>query len=414
MPMTESLTFRLVIALCIGLLIGAERERRKGQGPTRGAAGIRTFALTALLGAVAVRLGGVLLLAASALGLALLLVVAYWRSPSNDPGLTTEASQLLTLLLGALALQDPALASGLSVTVAVLLAARAHLHYFVKEVVSEQELSDALILATSALVILPLLPASYLGPFYAFNPHTIWTFVVLMMGIGSLGHIALRALGPHFGLPVSGLFSGFVSSAATVSTMGMQAARSPELTRPAVTGAVLSTIATFLQMAALLAAISRPTLYAMAAPLLSGIAAAALYGVFFALRLQNMPAVTPQAPGRAFDLKLALLLAALVSVIMLLSAAVNAWLGKAGVTIATAISGFADAHSPAASVASLVAAGKMTPTESVLPILAGISTNTLTKTVLAFSSGSRLFAVQVVPGLLLTIGAVWLGFALAR
>jgi uncharacterized membrane protein YhiD involved in acid resistance len=39
----------LVVALGIGLLIGAERERRKGEGPFRSAAGIRTFAITAVL-----------------------------------------------------------------------------------------------------------------------------------------------------------------------------------------------------------------------------------------------------------------------------------------------------------------------------------------------------------------------------
>ena len=41
---------RLAVALGIGLLVGLERERRKGDGPGRGAAGVRTFALVALLG----------------------------------------------------------------------------------------------------------------------------------------------------------------------------------------------------------------------------------------------------------------------------------------------------------------------------------------------------------------------------
>ncbi|MBN9117199.1 MAG: hypothetical protein J0I36_18510, partial [Pandoraea sp.] len=46
-------------ALAIGLLIGAERERRKGASRERAAAGIRRFELTAVLGAVALALGGV-------------------------------------------------------------------------------------------------------------------------------------------------------------------------------------------------------------------------------------------------------------------------------------------------------------------------------------------------------------------
>jgi uncharacterized membrane protein YhiD involved in acid resistance len=47
----------MLVALGIGLLIGAERERRKGVGPGRAAAGIRTFAITSVLGAVSMRLG---------------------------------------------------------------------------------------------------------------------------------------------------------------------------------------------------------------------------------------------------------------------------------------------------------------------------------------------------------------------
>ena len=41
----------LVVALGIGLLIGAERERRKGEGPARAPAGIRTFTVASLAGA---------------------------------------------------------------------------------------------------------------------------------------------------------------------------------------------------------------------------------------------------------------------------------------------------------------------------------------------------------------------------
>ena len=56
-----------LVALGIGLLIGIDRERKKGEGPTRHAAGLRTFTLAALLGAVAIVAGGELLLAAAAL-----------------------------------------------------------------------------------------------------------------------------------------------------------------------------------------------------------------------------------------------------------------------------------------------------------------------------------------------------------
>jgi uncharacterized membrane protein YhiD involved in acid resistance len=73
-------------ALGIGMLIGLERERHKGRGESRACAGLRTFAITALLGYAAMVVGGGLLVGIMAFGLAMLVCVAYWRSLSNDPG----------------------------------------------------------------------------------------------------------------------------------------------------------------------------------------------------------------------------------------------------------------------------------------------------------------------------------------
>ena len=53
------------IAVGVGLMIGLERERTKGVGSTRRPAGIRTFALAALMGAVAEHIGGAALIVLS-------------------------------------------------------------------------------------------------------------------------------------------------------------------------------------------------------------------------------------------------------------------------------------------------------------------------------------------------------------
>jgi hypothetical protein len=114
----------LAVALGIGLLIGAERERRKGRGPARSSAGIRTFSVASLAGATSVMVGGALVLAVTIAGVAALTVIAYFRSRNDDPGLTTEISLILTALLGGLSMQQPALAAGVAVALAALLAAR--------------------------------------------------------------------------------------------------------------------------------------------------------------------------------------------------------------------------------------------------------------------------------------------------
>jgi uncharacterized membrane protein (DUF4010 family) len=101
------------VALGIGLLIGAERERRKGEGPLRSTAGIRTFTATSL-GAVSIIVGGELLLAVATAGVIILTAAGYWRGHDDDPGLTTEIALILTALLGGLSMQQPALAAGLA------------------------------------------------------------------------------------------------------------------------------------------------------------------------------------------------------------------------------------------------------------------------------------------------------------
>jgi len=238
---------RLAAALAIGLLMGAERERRKGQGPSRAAAGIRTFALAALLGGISVVLGGNLMLAVVTSVVALLSAVAYLETYKEDPGLTSETALVLAVLLGGLAQTETATASALAVIVIVLLAVRVPLHRCLANVPSETELNDALIFAAATLVVLPLMPNRYMGPFGAINPRIIRKIVILMMSVSAAGYISGRLLGPRVGLPIAGLASGFVSSTATIGAMGARALQHPNLARPAVAGAVLSSVATMWQ-----------------------------------------------------------------------------------------------------------------------------------------------------------------------
>src|SRR5579885_666369 len=191
----DPLFISFAAALGIGLLIGAERERRKGEGPQRGALGVRTFALASLAGAISFTIGGAALLALAAGGLLILGALAYWRAPAEDPGVTTETALFVTVLLGGLAMTRPALAAGVAVATAILLSARTPLHRFTRAVLTEGEIKDALTLAAATLIVLPLLPDEQMGPYGALNPRSIWIIVILVMAIGALGHVAIRAMG---------------------------------------------------------------------------------------------------------------------------------------------------------------------------------------------------------------------------
>jgi len=77
---------RLGIALGIGLLVGIERERSHSADADQRAAGVRTFSLTALLGATSVILGDVVTVIAFGLIVGALVVLSYLRTRNDDPG----------------------------------------------------------------------------------------------------------------------------------------------------------------------------------------------------------------------------------------------------------------------------------------------------------------------------------------
>lgn len=105
------------------------------------------------------------------------------------------------------------------------------------------------------------------------------------------------------------------------------------------------------------------------------------------------------------------MLALIAAAVLVGAAALNAWLGQRGIALAALLGGFVDTHAAAASVATLAAADRVLPAQTVVPVLAALSANALSKAVFAAASGGRRFAAQVVPGLLLMIVAAWAGYA---
>lgn len=406
--MSDEVWFRFVVALCIGLLIGVERERSKGDGPTRREAGIRTFALTSMLGALAYHIGGALLLMAAFAAVGVLTGVAYFRRRSDDPGLTTETGLLSTVLLGGLAISEPLLAAGLGVVLAILLAAKASVHGFVREVLTNAEMKDAFILAFASVVVWPILPDRPMGPFDAINPSKVWSLVVLVMAVGAAGHIASRVLGGKYGLPLSGFAAGFASSTATIAAMGQRAKDDADNLPGAVAGAALSTVSTFIQMALLLAVVSPAVAWAMAPALIAGGVTAGAYGLWFTWTAMRTGTESSYESGSAFSLKTALLLAATLCIMLVAAAFLQQRIGGTGVLAGAALAGFADTHAAAISVASLMNAGDFVAVDAISPILAAMTCNGVTKLVMAFGAGAPAFAARVAPGIVLSLIVAWL------
>lgn len=396
-------------ALGIGMLIGLERERHKGRGDSRACAGLRTFAITALLGYVAMQVGGGLLVGIVAIGLALLVTVAYWRSLSDDPGVTSEVALFTVLVLGALCGSAPQLAIAIGVVMAGLLTYREKLHHFADSQLTEAEMRDGLVLLITALVVLPLAPDRYIGPYAAINLRTICTLTVLLMVVGATGHIAVRTLGTRYGYAISAIASGFASSTVTIATMGHRVAKEPTNIKVLSAAAILSNLATVAQVGLILGTVDPALLRNMWGPLLFGVVATALYGLCLMFHKPVTGANEPIKVGGAFNLKLALVVTLTMTGITLLSSAMLSHFGQVGVMLTATFTGFADAHSSTASIASLAKAGLL-PFDAIAgPALIAVSSNSLSKCLVAWVSGGRRFAAYVIPGQVLLTLAMWAG-----
>lgn len=426
----------LAAALGGGLLIGLERERRKRgteRGPGRPPAGIRSFALAALGGGIAQTLQQPLLVALGAALVAVLVGVAYWASrqppppdtppdaPPPDPGLTTELALFVTYLVGVLAVQQPPLGAAAAAVVATLLAARERLHRFATRALSDAEWHDALLLAALVLVLLPLAPATPLPGLAGISPRTLLGLMVLILGLQAAGHVALRLLGPRAGLAGSGAMSGFVSSTATIASMGAKAQAEPALAAACTAGALFSTAATWVQVMLLLGATAPAAALLLAPAAAAGWLVSALSGGWMlrqagrgggAARLPvaagpkpvTSPPASASAPG-PLRLREAVLVTLLLAAVAVAVGWAEARFGAAGLLASTALGALADAHAPVAALGALAAAGQVDAAAVRDGTLVAVAANACTRSITAFVAGGRGYGARVALSLLSSTGA---------
>ena len=392
-------TVPLVAALGCGLLIGIERERRKGTGAGRALAGVRTFSLVCVTGAAAPLTGLDALVALGGLAVAALGVVAYLRSTADDPGVTTEVALFLTYLIGVLCTRDVALAAALAVGLTVVLAARQPMHRFVTQWLRPHEVRDGLLLVALALIVIPLMPDRALwGP--VLNPRVVSQLLVLLLFLQALAHVSRRLLAARHAVALSALASGFVSSTATVAAQGL-AVRDGRLSARAGAGAaLLSCVATLAQLPLIALAVQPGWAPALGVPVLAGAALAALGGWWLLRALApDGAAGAPDATddGRVFSLRHALVMALLLAGLQALIHAVDLWLGTQGARTAAVLASAFELHATASALMAAQAAPP--PLSARVTLVLMLAVHALSKTVNAGLSGGARYAAWLAPGL---------------
>lgn len=398
----------LAVALGAGLLIGVERERRKGRGDDREAAGLRTFVVAAMTGALAQGLPAPGLVAVGALLVVLLAALSYWKSRSRDPGLTTELALLATYLIGVQSVISPTLGAACGAGLAALLAARDRLHRFATLLLSEQELHDGLLLAALALIVLPLIPAQPVEALGGMKARPLAAMVLLIMAMQASGHVALRWLGPQRGLFVSGFVSGFVSSTASVASFGSQARAMPQQTAVLAGGAVLSAAATWVQAVVMSALLSPEAALALLPCAAAGALGAAAAGALMLRSNRTAVGAGAAEPARsALRPREALTVALMLAGVAWVVGNAQRRFGDIGLGIGVGLAALADAHAPIASLASLHATGALATHSMVSGALLAVTANTLTRCAVAAIAGGRGYALRVAVSLLASLSLAW-------
>ena len=392
------------MSLGIGLLIGVERERVKGIGPLRASAGVRTFMLLGLAGAVAHLVGDIGIVVAGFF-VTLAMLASYRRSQSADPGLTTEVAMLVTFFLGVLAMRVTPVAAGLGVVVALVLASKSRLHRFAQKALTAQELHDLLLLTAAAFVVLPLLPDEPVDPWEAINPRKLWLLVVAVMAVSSAGYVALRAFGSRLGLALAGLAGGFVSSTATIAAMADRAKAMPESSAAFASAGLISNVGTIIQLTIVMATMSPELLRHATWPLAAAGAVAAGAALVASWHSFSLAGDGHKLAGkRPFEPMRVLAFVAILAIVLLLAAMARDWLGESSLPWVLAAAGLADVHAAAASAAQLVASEQIDPELGLLAVLAALATNSFVKCVFALKGG-RSYAMRVIPGIVLIVVA---------
>jgi uncharacterized membrane protein (DUF4010 family) len=404
-----------VVATAIGFVLGFERERhawREGEEAT--ALGARTFTVIAVCGALAGAVAPVVV----AVGLAVvgvLVVVGYWRTSDVHRGMTTEAAAVMAFLLGALAQSDMVVAAGIAVAAALLLEQKERVRHLLRNVVTDVEVDDALRFVAMAVIVLPLLPQRSIDRWGVIDPHRVWLLVVVLAGIGWIGYVATRVLGPRRGLPLTGLAGGFVSGSATTAVMARTARADPAAASPALSGALAASVATCVQVLAITAVVDVTVWRAMAPALALGAAVLAVEAVVVARRQVPVEAGRAEADAlaatgrRPLQFRASILIAAVLTATLMVSAALTEQFGGGAAVLTAAVAGLADSHAASIGVVSLAADGAIGPATAIAGVGAALAINTVVKLGLATAAGGRGFALRLAVWLALPTAVVGLG-----
>lgn len=402
----------LIVSGGIGFLIGLERERNSSAQ-----AGVRTFTLVALLGAlsalVAQQLASPWLIGASLLSVAVMIIAAHLRHPNPaDSGTTSVVALLACYLLGVLVwLGQTPLAVILAVLITALLYFKTELSGIASKLTHAEWIS-MLQFATLSLVVLPVLPDKGFGPYGALNPHQIWWMVVLISGVSLAGYAGLRLFGDRYGTLLLGFAGGLVSSTATTLIFARHARGDAKFAGTAGRVILIANLVMLVRLSLFAAVVAPAALSPVALMMAAGLVPGMLY-LLASWGAAASPGSLPLPQTRnPTEVRVAIGFAVLYGGVLLLSTWLTESVGTRGLYAVALASGLTDVDAISLSSLQLQAAGKLAPTAAATAMALAALSNLVFKAGTALVVGGRELARPVAIGMGLVGGGLAVALAL--
>lgn len=402
-----------LIACGIGLLMGLERERIASAR-----AGLRTFALVGVLGALTALLSqefhSVAPFVAGFAAVATMIIAAYLEKPDpQDPGTTSVTALVLCYCLGAAAILGHAkLAVMLGVGATVLLYFKAELRGIVTRL-KPQDWISVLQFGVLSLVILPILPDEEFGPYGALNPYQIWWMVVLISGIGLAGYASLQLAGPRYGTVFVGFCGGLVSSTATTLVYAKAVRSTPTMSSTAALVIMLANLVMVMRVAIVATVVAPGVAATMARVAFPALVLGLIAILWYWRRVNHSDDFAQPETKNPAELRTAVAFGLMYAVMLLCAAWLSNEIGNKGLYALALVSGLTDVDAINLSTMRLFSIGQLQLHPAAVTVVLAVCSNLGFKTAMTFAIGGNGIGLRVLTGMLavaigLGIGVVWI------
>ncbi len=379
----------LALAVGLGLLVGLQRERTNTP-----LAGFRTFPLITLAGTLCAILAkdfGGWTVAMGFIALGAMIVVgnlAELKKPAPDTGLTTEAAMLVMYALGAyLVVGSTTVAIILGGVVAVLLHLKPQMQSFAGKL-GDEDFKAIMQFVVITMLILPLLPNAYFGPFNVLNPFKLWLMVALIVGISLVGYIIYKFFGEKAGTLAGGILGGLISSTATTVSYARRTRDNPSSAKLASVVIMIASAVVFARVLLLISTTAPSFLPSAGGPLGAMLLVALVLAGIAWFTGRGTATQMPEQKNPS-ELKAALIFGALYGVVLLAGAAARTYLGESGLYAVAVLSGLTDMDAITLSVSQMVQQTQVDGATGWRLILTASLANLFFKTVTVAAVGNR-------------------------